>query len=268
MRKIKITAGRTRAFCWLNSTESASMIWDALPLEGVAHTWGEEIYFQVPVKIGKENAREVVNPGDITYWPVGNAVCIFFGKTPLSQGDEIRAASPVNILGRIMNDPGVFKGISQTEVVVERVEKDAESVIIGTDEHTPLIDTVTRYLKDKCLDYRLYEPSSWPDAAEKVARSVASGEYDEGILFCWAGTGVSIAANKIPGVRAALCTDAATAIGARKWNHANILVMGLRLTSPALAQEIMDAWFSTPFGEEEVENIARLTEIERRYLAY
>jgi len=265
MRKIKITAGKARAFAWLNSTKGAAMIWDALPLKGMAHAWGEEIYFQVPVKIGEENAREVVNFGDLAYWPQGNSVCIFFGRTPLSQGDEIRAASPVNILGRIINDPRVFQSISETETIVEKVERGVESITIGTDEHTSLVDAVAQYLDDKGFSYKLYQPSPWSEIAEKVGRSVASGESDEGILFCWTGTGVSLAANKVPGVRAALCLDAATASGARKWNHANILVMGLRLTSPAVAQEILDAWFSTPFEEEEVENVARVAEIERKY---
>jgi len=266
MRKIKITAGEARAFAWLNSTKSAAVIWDALPLKGTAHAWGEEVYFQVPVKMGEENACEVVNFGDLAYWPRGNSICIFFGQTPSSRGDEIRAASPVNILGRIINDPRVFKNVSEAEIIIEKVERGVESVAIGADEHTSLIDAVTQYLEDKGLGYKLYQPSPWPEIAEKVGRSVASGESDEGILFCWTGTGVSLAANKIPGVRAALCPDAATASGARKWNHANILVMGLRLTSPAVAQEILDTWFSTPFEEEEVANVARVAEIERRYL--
>jgi len=265
MRKIKITAGEAKAFAWLNSTKSATMIWDALPLKGTAHAWGEEIYCQVPVKMGEEDARQVVNSGDVAYWPGGNAICIFFGRTPSSQGDEIRAASPVNNLGRIINDPRVFKNVSETEIVIERVERGVESIAIGTDEHTSLIDTVAQYLEDKGFNYKLYQPSPWPEIAEKVGRSVASGESDEGILFCWTGTGVSLAANKIPGVRAALCPDAASASGARKWNHANILVMGLRLTSPTVAQEILDTWFGTPFEEEEAENVARVAEIERKY---
>ena len=266
MRKAKLTAGKVRAFAWFNSTKSAETIWESLPVRGVAHAWGKEIYFQVPIKMGEENARQIVNFGDLAYWPQGNSLCVFFGPTPISQGEEIRAASPVNILGKIISDPRVFGDVSETEVVVQKVEKGVESIAIGTDEHTPLVDTVTQYLDDKGLSYKLYEPAPWPEIAEKVGRSVASGESDEGILFCWTGTGVSLAANKVPGVRAALCPDAATASGARKWNHANILVIGLRLTSPSVAQEILDAWFNTPFEEEEVENVARVAEIERKYL--
>lgn len=264
LRKIKLTTGKVKAFAWLNSTKSASMIQNALPLKGEAHTWGDEVYFQVPVKIDEENPREVVNFGDLGYWTKGSAICVFFGRTPLSRGDEIRAAGPVNILGRVINDPRVFKDVSGAEITVEKVERGVESIAIGTDESTPLIDVVTRYLEDKNISYNLHGPSPWPEVAEEVGRKVALGENDEGILFCWTGTGVSLAANKIPGVRAALCTDAVTARGARKWNHANILVMGLRLTSPAIAQEILDAWLNTPFEEEEVGNVTKVAEIERR----
>lgn len=263
MRKAKIIAGKAKAFAWLNSSRSSDAIWEALPLKGVAHAWGKEIYFEVPVSIAEENARQIVNAGDLAYWPEGNCICVFFGPTPISQGGEIRAASPVNLLGRITSDPRVFEDTSETEVVMERVAGGVESIAIGTDEHTPLIDAVTQYLDQKGLRYTLYDTASWPEVADKVGRSVASGGSDEGILFCWTGTGVSMAANKIPGVRAALCPDAAVASGARKWNHANVLVMGLSFTTPAMAKEILDAWFTTPFDEEEVANVARVTEIER-----
>ncbi len=85
----------------------------------------------------------------------------------------------------------------------------------------------------------------WPDVGEKVALEVSQGRADQGILFCWTGTGVTIAANKIPGVRAALCWDSETAKGARLWDDANVLAMSLRSTSPAVAEEILDAWFSS-----------------------
>ena len=264
MRKVKLTAGKMRAFAWLNSTTSADTIWDSLPLRGVARTWGKEVYFQVPVTMGEENARQIVNSGDLAYWPEGSCICVFFGATPLSRGDEIRAASPVNILGRILGDPWVFEDTSDTEVVVEKVEQGVESIAVGTDEHTPLVEAVVQYLDKKGFSYRLYDPAPWPDVAERVGRSVASGESDEGILFCWTGTGVSLVANKIPGVRAAMCPNADIATGARKWNYANVLVMGLSLTSPESARNILDAWFSTPFDEEEVANVARVAEIERK----
>jgi ribose 5-phosphate isomerase B len=87
---------------------------------------------------------------------------------------------------------------------------------------------------------------------------VVSGAAGTGVLFCWTGTGASIAANKVRGARAALCTDAATAAGARTWNDANVLVMGLRLTSPEVAREVLDAWFSATPDAGEAANIARL----------
>ena len=106
----------------------------------------------------------------------------------------------------------------------------------------------------------------WPEVGRRVAEMVARGQVDQGVLFCWTGTGVSIAANKVPGVRAALCTDAFTASGARQWNHANVLVMGLRLTSKEIAREILDAWFSTPPGEgADAATVARLAAIDDSY---
>jgi ribose 5-phosphate isomerase B len=91
-----------------------------------------------------------------------------------------------------------------------------------------------------------------------VGEAVAAGQVDSGVLFCWTGTGASIAANKVVGVRAALCTDAATAEGARRWNDANVLVMSLRLTSSQVAHEMLDAWLTTEPDPSEAANIARL----------
>jgi ribose 5-phosphate isomerase B len=96
------------------------------------------------------------------------------------------------------------------------------------------------------------------DVAERVAEKVASGEVDQGVLFCWTGTGVSIAANKVPGVRAALCGDAETARGARRWNDANVLCMSLRTTSEVVAKEILDAWFEAQPDPSEAANIAKV----------
>lgn len=92
----------------------------------------------------------------------------------------------------------------------------------------------------------------WPKVAIEVAAKVAAGQFDQAVLFCWTGTGISIAANKIKGIRAALCTDPETAAGARKWNNANILCMSLRLTSEVVAKEILQAWFNnSPSTDEE-----------------
>lgn len=89
----------------------------------------------------------------------------------------------------------------------------------------------------------------WAKVAREAAEAVASGACEEGVFFCWTGTGISMAANKVPGIRAALCTDAETARGARIWNHANVLALSNRLCSPDLAKEILDAWLSTGFDE-------------------
>jgi hypothetical protein len=120
-RKIRITAGRVSAEAVLNGSKTAEAIWDALPFSIPGETWGDEIYFGIPVKAKPEDARAVVNLGDLGYWPPGSAFCIFFGPTPASRGDEIRPASPVNVLGRVLGDPAVFKSVrSGTTVRVER----------------------------------------------------------------------------------------------------------------------------------------------------
>ena len=120
-RKIRITAGRVTAEAVLNASNTAAEIWAALPLDIPGETWGDEIYFGIPVKAQAEDAREVVELGDLAYWPPGSAFCIFFGRTPASRGQEIRPASPVNVFGRLVGDATVFKKVrSGTAVRVER----------------------------------------------------------------------------------------------------------------------------------------------------
>ncbi len=121
-RTIRITAGRVSAEASLNDSATATRIWEALPIEGRAHTWGEEIYFSIPVEAAQEkDAREIVAVGELGYWPPGSAFCIFFGRTPASTDDRPRAASAVNILGRIRGDATVFKAVaSGTRVRLER----------------------------------------------------------------------------------------------------------------------------------------------------
>jgi ribose 5-phosphate isomerase B len=145
-------------------------------------------------------------------------------------------------------------------------------IAVGSDERTLLTDAVVAELMAKGMSVELMgalgegADPAWPEVGRSVAERVSSGEADQGILFCWTGTGVSIAANKVPGVRAALCTDASTASGARQWNHANVLVMGLRLTSPEVALEMLNAWFSTPPGDgEKAELVDRLEAIDKSY---
>ena len=136
-------------------------------------------------------------------------------------------------------------------------------LVVGSDEKTPLTDSVTEELRRRGHDVTAIGPPAgqemeWAAVGRAVGEKVAAGAADSAVLFCWTGTGASIAANKIPGVRAALCGDAATAQGARRYNDANVLVMSLRSTSPAVANEMLDAWFSTDLDPSERDNIAAL----------
>ncbi len=134
-------------------------------------------------------------------------------------------------------------------------------VAFGTDERTPVSDEVAAALAAAGHEVVLrLEDEPWPDVGRRVGEAVASGGADRGIVCCWTGTGVSIAANKVPGVRAALCTDAETARGARRWNDANVLALGLRLTSPTVAQEMLDAFLATEPEAAEAANIAKVTD--------
>jgi ribose 5-phosphate isomerase B len=136
-------------------------------------------------------------------------------------------------------------------------------IVLGSDEQTPLTDAVADDLRDRGHEVVLVGPPGgedlgWVDVGRRVGEQVAGGGADNGVLFCWTGTGASIAANKVPGIRAALCTDAETARGARRWNDANVLVLSLRLTSPVVASEMLDAWFSTDPDPGEAANIGKL----------
>lgn len=111
-RQIRITSGSVTALAELNSTKTADAIWEALPLNGDVNRWGEEIYFAIPVKMELEEGREIVSPGDLGYWSQGGALCTFFGPTPISREGEMRAASPVNIFGKLIDDPKVFKEVN------------------------------------------------------------------------------------------------------------------------------------------------------------
>ena len=109
--KLSITAGNVQATATLNDSSTATAIWNALPIEAGGNTWGDEIYFSIPVHVAEDNARAVVELGAIAYWPPGNAFCIFFGPTPASLGSECRAASPVNVVGAIDGDARAFKQV-------------------------------------------------------------------------------------------------------------------------------------------------------------
>jgi ribose 5-phosphate isomerase B len=135
-------------------------------------------------------------------------------------------------------------------------------IAFGTDEHTPLADQVVERLRAAGHEVDVVaDGDPWPDVGRVVGEAVAGGGADRGVVCCWTGTGVSMAANKVPGVRAALCTDAETARGARRWNDANVLAFGLRLTSPEVAGEMLDAFLAADAEPEadEAENIAKLS---------
>lgn len=145
-------------------------------------------------------------------------------------------------------------------------------IAIGSDERNHVTDAVVESVKKRGHEVVLFGPLSdaeglWPVVARDVAEAVATGAADEGILFCWTGTGVSIAANKVPGIRAALCDDAETARGARLWNAANVLCLSLRRTSDIMAREILDFWFGTRYEANEMDNacLAQLDAIEADY---
>ncbi len=132
-----------------------------------------------------------------------------------------------------------------------------------------MTDVVAEYLQNKGIEVETFGPlggnaMDWADVGRAVGERVAAGIVDQGVLFCWTGTGVSIAANKVTGIRAALCHDAETARGARKWNDANILVMSLRSTSDSVAREICDAWLEAQPDPAEQAIISKLRAIEKR----
>ena len=121
-KKIRILVSDLKVEAELNESKTAQLIWEALPVEAKAALWGEEIYFAVPVKTGLEmGSRDVVSAGELGYWPTGHAFCIFFGPTPASRGEEIRAASSVNIIGKVLSDPKVFLKVREgAKVTLER----------------------------------------------------------------------------------------------------------------------------------------------------
>lgn len=125
MRKIKVSAGKVSITAILYNNETAGAIWERLPIEGTASTWGDEIYFGIPVAVQEApDANDVVEMGELGYWPPGSAFCIFFGRTPASRGDEIRAASPVNRFGKVVGDATVLKALRNgTRVKIEKASE-------------------------------------------------------------------------------------------------------------------------------------------------
>jgi ribose 5-phosphate isomerase B len=142
-------------------------------------------------------------------------------------------------------------------------------IAVAADERTGVADAVVDELRKRGHEPILHgaladgERDDWAWASEAAARDVADGRAEQGIVCCWTGTGASIAANKVPGIRAALCADSETAAGARKWNDANVLALSLRSTSEALLEEILDAWFEAGPSKDaaDVDNVRHLDEI-------
>lgn len=141
-------------------------------------------------------------------------------------------------------------------------------VAVGSDERTASTDAAVEHLRSRGLDVVAAGPladrtADWVQVAEEVGRAVAEGHAEKAVLFCYTGTGASMAVNKIPGVRGALCVDAETARGARKWNDANVLVLSYRLATETLVREIIDAFLDSPADPAEAATIAQLSALER-----
>jgi ribose 5-phosphate isomerase B len=142
-------------------------------------------------------------------------------------------------------------------------------IALGADDSTRVVDVIAALLQAAGHQVTRYgkaaqEEERWGSTGQRVAEAVAKREHDQGIVCCWTGTGVSMAANKVPGVRAALCVDAETARGARRWNDANVLALSLRLTSESVAKEILLAWLEEPYGGGEDESLAVLSAMDAR----
>jgi ribose 5-phosphate isomerase B len=140
-------------------------------------------------------------------------------------------------------------------------------IALGSDDHTPFVDRLVGFFESEGHHVTRFgkaadQDEPWGPTAVRVARAVSAGNYDFGVVCCWTGTGVSIAANKVPGIRAALCVDAETARGARKWNDANVLALSLRLTSDEVAKEIALAWLAEPYGGSEDPSLAAIADAE------
>ena len=141
-------------------------------------------------------------------------------------------------------------------------------IAISSDDYHPLIDLLFQEMKTRGYDYIYFGPlqheksCDWTEVTLKAVKEIAQNRADEGIVLCWTGTGCTLIANKAKGIRAALCVDAETAKGARIWNHANVLGLSLRLTSPDQLPEILAAWFDTPYSND-AWNLSQIKQIEQ-----
>ena len=145
-------------------------------------------------------------------------------------------------------------------------------IALCSDEPYPVHQTVKSWLQERGHEVAPFGSVqtagevAWASAAEQAALAVAHGECAQGVFFCWTGTGISIAANKVPGIRAALCSDPGQAAGARIWNQANVLCLSNRTLSDDMAKEILHAWFETEPGEKGKAGVQLLREVEARHL--
>jgi ribose 5-phosphate isomerase B len=142
-------------------------------------------------------------------------------------------------------------------------------IALGADDSTPLVDAIEAELRARGHGVTRFgkaagQDEAWAETGRRVAQAVAQGEHEMGIVCCWTGTGVSIAANKVPGIRAALCGDAETARGARRWNDANVLALSLRLVSGDVAKEILDAWLTQQYAGTEATSLEVLSTLDAR----
>ncbi len=145
-------------------------------------------------------------------------------------------------------------------------------IAVSTDERTHLVDYILAELERRGHEVQYFGPAAgeerdWPEVTLHAVEQVTRGAVDEAIVMCWTGTGCTIAANKVPGIRAALCHDAETAKGARIWNHANALGLSLRATPEPIAKEILQAWFDTPLSDDQwnLRQMERIKEIEAKF---
>lgn len=154
--------------------------------------------------------------------------------------------------------------------------RNAVKLAVSSDEHSPLVDFVLANLAERGFEVEYFgiragqeasDDTDWPVVTLQATLAVAEGHADEAIVMCWTGTGASLAANKVPGIRAALCHDAETARGARVWNQANVLALSLRATPLPIAREILDAWFATPYSDDawNLKQMQRIRDIEQRF---
>jgi ribose 5-phosphate isomerase B len=137
-----------------------------------------------------------------------------------------------------------------------------KTVVLGADDEGPILDALAEALGALGFAVERAPIGVWGPIARTVAERAASGDVAFGVVCCWTGTGVSIVANKVPGARAALCVDAATAAGARAWNDANVLCLSMRLTTPHLAKEIVEAWVKTSYAASEGESLACMAQLD------